>query len=151
LRSDEVTLFNDLIDYHERSSTVGRLDDEFAVVFIGNEGDLTHPGLGHARRASMRTLRRFEKLGLIEILTQTDAAMTFGLADDFRQRWSSLTSPAPTMRAVFISVAEVQKEKLARPFRDLLGASGVHGFIVSDEPLLDNTWTPRAEGGGVFG
>lgn len=143
LRPDEVTLFTELIDYHERSSLVGRPDEEFAVAFVGNDGDLTHPGLGHGRPVSMRTLRRFEKLGLIEILSQTDAAMTFGLADDFRQRWSSLTSPAPAMLAVFISVAEVQKEKLARPFRDLLAASGVHGFIVSDEPLLENTWTPE--------
>lgn len=143
LRPDEVTMFMELIDYHERSSIVGRLDDEFAVAFSGNEGDLTHPGIGHSRPVSMRTLRRFEKLGLIEILSQTDAAMTFGMADDFRQRWSSFISPVATMPAVFISVAEVQKEKLARPFRGLLAASGVQGFIVSDEPLLENTWTPE--------
>jgi hypothetical protein len=143
LRSDEVTLFTELIDYHERSSLVGRLDDEFTVAFVGNEGDLTHPGLGHGRPVSMRTLRRFERLSLIEVLSQTDAAMSFALADDFRQRWSALTSPAEIKPAVFISVAESQKARLARPFRDLLVASGVRGFIVSDEPLIENTWTPE--------
>jgi hypothetical protein len=146
LRPDEVALFTDLIDYHERSGLAGQLDDEFAVVFVGNDGDLTHPGLGNGRRVSMRTLRRFEKLGLIEILTRTDAAMTFGLADDFPARWSSVAAPAPAALAapaVFISVAEGQKEKLARPFRDRLAVSGVRGFIVSDEPLLENAWTPE--------
>ena len=143
LRPDEITLFTELIDYHERSGLVGRPDEEFAVAFVGNDGDLTHPGLGHGRQVSMRTLRRFDKLDLIEILTQTDAAMTFGLADDFRKRWASLTSPTPTAPAVFISVAEAQKETLARPFRDLLAGSSVHAFIVSDEPLLENSWTPE--------
>jgi hypothetical protein len=112
LRPDEVALFTDLIDYHERSSLAGQLDDEFAVVFVGNNGDLTHPGLSHGRPVSMRTLRRFEKLGLIEILTRTDAAITFGLADDFRARWPSGASPAPTTpaaAAVFISVAKVRR------------------------------------------
>lgn len=113
------------------------------VAFVGNEGDLTHPGLGRGRPVSMRTLRRFERLGLIEVLSQTDAAMTFALADDFRERWSAVTSPDEIVAAVFISVAESQKAKLARPFRDLLAASGVRGFIVSDEPLLEDTWTPE--------
>ncbi len=143
LRPDEVTLFTELIDYHERSSIVGRPDDEFTVAFVGNEGDLTHPGLGHGRPVSMRTLRRFERLGLIEVLSQTDAAMSFALADDFRERWSALTSPTEIVAAVFISVAESKKAKLAWPFRDLLAANGVRGFIVSDEPLLQDTWTPE--------
>jgi hypothetical protein len=41
LRPDEVALFTDLIDYHERSNLAGQLDDEFAVVSVGNDGDLT--------------------------------------------------------------------------------------------------------------
>ena len=138
-----MTLFSELIDYHERSSLAGRVDDEFTVAFVGNEGDLTHPGLGRGRSVSMRTLRRFARVGLIEVLSETDAAMSFALADDFRQRWSALTSPTEVAPGVFISVAEGQKPTLARPFRDHLAATGVRGFIVSDEPLLERTWTPE--------
>lgn len=141
LRPDEAALFQDLIDYHEREALVGRLDDEFLVAFIGNDGDLTHPGLVGSRAVSMRTLRHFLKLQLIDVLTETDAALSFALSDDFRARWASLSSPAKAVFAVFISVAETQKLTLARPFRDLLEASGLRGYIVSDEPRPEGTWT----------
>jgi pimeloyl-ACP methyl ester carboxylesterase len=46
-------------------------------------------------------------------------------------------------RGVFISCSERQKEALARPFRALLARSGVPGFIVSDAPRPEGTWTPE--------
>ena len=48
-----------------------------------------------------------------------------------------------TERGVFISCSERQKEGLGRPFKDLLAASGLRGFIVSDEPRPEGTWTPE--------
>lgn len=74
---DEVSLFNDL--NRERSHLAGRYDDEFVVAFAGNEGDLTHGAITGSRRVSMRTLRRFEALGLLDVLARTDAAMAFDL------------------------------------------------------------------------
>ena len=44
---------------------------------------------------------------------------------------------------VFISCSERQKETLARPFKDLLAQKGVRGYVVSDEPRPDGTWTPE--------
>jgi hypothetical protein len=144
-RPDEIDLFRDLVDYYERRALVGRPDDEFLVAFIDNDGDLTHPGLAGSRAVSMRTLRRFAKAWLIEIFSETDAAMTFGLADDFRERWASLSTPARQVPTVFISVSESHKVDLARPFRDLLGASGIQGIIVSDEPQPSGTFGPEAK------
>jgi pimeloyl-ACP methyl ester carboxylesterase len=46
-------------------------------------------------------------------------------------------------RGVFISCSERQKEALGRPFKALLSRSGVPGFIVSDEPRPEGTWTPE--------
>jgi pimeloyl-ACP methyl ester carboxylesterase len=46
-------------------------------------------------------------------------------------------------RGVFVSCSERQKEALARPFKLLLAESGVRGFIVSDEPRPEGTWTPE--------
>jgi hypothetical protein len=114
----------------------------------------------------MRTLRRFESLGLLDVLNRFDAAMAFDLADDFRDVWARLTAtpasgeeqrPASNAsahdvirqegeareRGIFLSVAESQKSSLARPFRALLANDGLEGFIVSDEPLPDGTFTPE--------
>jgi pimeloyl-ACP methyl ester carboxylesterase len=46
-------------------------------------------------------------------------------------------------RGVFISCSERQKEALGRPFKALLAENGVQGFIVSDEPRPEGTWTPE--------
>jgi pimeloyl-ACP methyl ester carboxylesterase len=46
-------------------------------------------------------------------------------------------------RGVFISCSERQKEALGRPFKALLARNGVPGFIVSDEPRPEGTWTPE--------
>jgi len=46
-------------------------------------------------------------------------------------------------RGVFISISERQKEALGRPFKALLGENGIRGFIVSDEPRPEGTWTPE--------
>jgi pimeloyl-ACP methyl ester carboxylesterase len=67
-----------------------------------------------------------------------------------------LASPAPSARrsigrdgrdagtrGVFISCSERQKEALGRPFRALLAERGLPGFIVSDEPRPEGTWTPE--------
>jgi hypothetical protein len=168
LRPDEVSLFNELVDYRDRSHLAGRHDDEYVVVFIGSEGDLTHPGLAKPRQVSMRTLRRFESLGLLDVLNRTDAAMAFDLADDFRDKWDRLTggpaaagdlSPAraaqtaaessaasstlPPDHGIFLSCAESQKKALAQPFRARLREDGLRGFIVSDEPLPEGTFTPE--------
>lgn len=159
LRPDEVTLFNDLIAHRDSSHLAGRYDDEFAVVFVGTEGDLTHPGLIGHRPVSMRTLRRFRLLGLLDVLSETDAALVFDLADNFRDRWSRVAAPqtspvaqpatrtttpsTPERRGVFISCSEARKIELARPFRDLLASNDIQGYIVSDEPRPDPTWTPE--------
>lgn len=158
LRPDEVTLFNDLIAHRDSSHLAGRYDDEFVVVFVGTEGDLTHPSFVGHRPVSMRTLRRFRLLGLLDVLSETDAALVFDLADNFRDRWARvdptqqdpephnatpLADPAATQVGVFISCAESSKLELARPFRDLLASNDIQGFIVSDEPRPDTTWTPE--------
>jgi pimeloyl-ACP methyl ester carboxylesterase len=44
---------------------------------------------------------------------------------------------------VFISCSERSKETLARPFKELLASTGLHGYIVSDEPRPDTAWTPE--------
>jgi pimeloyl-ACP methyl ester carboxylesterase len=44
---------------------------------------------------------------------------------------------------VFISCSERQKETLGRPFKELLAENGLRGFIVSDEPRPEGTWTPE--------
>jgi hypothetical protein len=44
---------------------------------------------------------------------------------------------------VFISCSERQKETLARPFKDLLTENGMRGYVVSDEPRPEGTWTPE--------
>ena len=46
-------------------------------------------------------------------------------------------------RGVFISCSERQKETLARPFKELLAQNRVRGYVVSDEPRPDGTWTPE--------
>jgi pimeloyl-ACP methyl ester carboxylesterase len=46
-------------------------------------------------------------------------------------------------RGVFISCSERQKGALGRPFKALLDANGVRGFIVSDEPRPEAVWTPE--------
>jgi pimeloyl-ACP methyl ester carboxylesterase len=59
---------------------------------------------------------------------------------------SSDVSSAPgerSPRGVFISCSERQKEAIGRPFKALLARSGVPGFIVSDEPRPEGTWTPE--------
>lgn len=44
---------------------------------------------------------------------------------------------------VFLSCSEKFKLKVARPVREGLKAAGIHGIIVSDEPILPRTdWTP---------
>jgi hypothetical protein len=53
------------------------------------------------------------------------------------------TSGGQSTRGVFISCSERQKEALGRPFKALLARSGVPGFIVSDEPRPEGTWTPE--------
>lgn len=45
--------------------------------------------------------------------------------------------------AVFISCSERQKEALGLPFKSLLADNGLRGFLVSDEPRPDGTWTPE--------
>jgi pimeloyl-ACP methyl ester carboxylesterase len=45
--------------------------------------------------------------------------------------------------AVFISCSERQKQALGLPFRSLLADHGLRGFVVSDEPRPDGTWTPE--------
>jgi hypothetical protein len=164
LRPDEVSLFNDLIDYRERSHLAGRYDDEFLVAFVGNDGDLTHAGLSGSRRVSMRSLRRFEALGLLDVISRTDAAIAFDLVDGFREQWGRLlassgaddsgsrpspstdSAPEPSAdkaRGIFISCSELQKAALARPFKALLAENGLRGFIVSDEPRPEGTWSPE--------
>ena len=44
---------------------------------------------------------------------------------------------------MFISSSERQKEALARPFKALLAENGLRGYVVSDEPRPDGTWTPE--------
>jgi pimeloyl-ACP methyl ester carboxylesterase len=46
-------------------------------------------------------------------------------------------------RGVFISCSERQKEALGRPFKALLAENGLRGFIVSDEPRPEGSWTPE--------
>src|SRR5207247_9967479 len=46
-------------------------------------------------------------------------------------------------RGVLLSLSERQKEALGRPFKALLGENGTRGFIVSDEPRPEGTWTPE--------
>jgi pimeloyl-ACP methyl ester carboxylesterase len=48
-----------------------------------------------------------------------------------------------SMRGVFISCSERQKEALGRPFKARLAEHGLRGFIVSDEPRPEGTWTPE--------
>jgi pimeloyl-ACP methyl ester carboxylesterase len=48
-----------------------------------------------------------------------------------------------TTGGVFISCSERQKEVVARPFKLLLAENEVRGFIVSDEPRPEGTWTPE--------
>lgn len=172
LRPEEVSLLRDLMDYRERSQLAGRYDDEFVVVFTGSSGDLTHGGLAGNRPVSMRTLHRFDALGLLDISSRTDASIVFDLADDYRERWSRLLQTVqeaadakgerdvlaeadPDMsstfspenelqaRGVFISCSEHQKAHLALPFQALLAESGVRGFVVSEEPRPAGTWTPE--------
>lgn len=159
LRPDETSLFNALISYRDSSHLAGRTDDEYLVAFIGNEGDLTHAGLRGSRRVSMRTIGRFRDLGLLYVLSETDAALAFDLADDFRERWERLTTSPPFVssptqpaaegsepsveRGIFISCSEHQKTSLGRPFRDLLTRNQLRGFIVSDEPRPGSAWTPE--------
>jgi hypothetical protein len=72
-------------------------------------------------------------------------------ARDGRPTASSPSSGGPealgqtgdSKRGVFVSCSERQKEALARPFKLLLAESGVRGFIVSDEPRPEGTWTPE--------
>ena len=112
----------------------------------------------------MRSLRRFEDLGLLYVLGRTDASMAFDLADNYADVWAQVMvgqahegsqdaapsskhavapNRSPQERGVFLSVAETQKASLARPFRALLGQDGVRGFIVSDEPLPEGAFTPE--------
>jgi hypothetical protein len=66
---------------------------------------------------------------------------------------SDAATPAPrsvgpggrdeSTRGVFISCSERQKEALGRPFKALLAENGLRGFIVSDEPRPEGTWTPE--------
>ena len=46
-------------------------------------------------------------------------------------------------RGVFISCSERQKETLGRPFKALLEENGIRGFLVSDDPRPEGTWTPE--------
>jgi len=49
----------------------------------------------------------------------------------------------PPPQGVFISVAELHKDVLARPFKALLEQHGLKGYIVSDEPRPEGVWTPE--------
>jgi pimeloyl-ACP methyl ester carboxylesterase len=78
-----------------------------------------------------------------------DVLLDFLVGADIRE---VATSSSPTtgpqasgqrQPGVFISCSERQKEALARPFKDLLAESGVRGYVVSDEPRPDGTWTPE--------
>jgi pimeloyl-ACP methyl ester carboxylesterase len=44
---------------------------------------------------------------------------------------------------IFISCSERQKVALGLPFRSFLAEHGLRGFVVSDEPRPDGTWTPE--------
>jgi pimeloyl-ACP methyl ester carboxylesterase len=44
---------------------------------------------------------------------------------------------------IFISCSERQKEALGLPFKALLAENALRGFVVSDEPRPDGTWTPE--------
>ncbi len=81
LRVSELALLADLVEFRDRSHRVLRYEDEFEVVFIGDDADLTHPSFTGSRKASRRILRRYRQLGLLELTSETDAAWTFGLVD----------------------------------------------------------------------
>jgi pimeloyl-ACP methyl ester carboxylesterase len=59
------------------------------------------------------------------------------------QRADARTASRDSTRGVFISCSERQKEALARPFKELLAQNGVRGYIVSDDPRPEGTWTPE--------
>jgi hypothetical protein len=167
LRPDESTLLRDMLDYRERSHLANRYDDSFAVAFTGHDGEMSHPGLGSSRNVSMRTLRRFEKLGLLDVISRGESALEFDLVDDIHTRISGLETGPPSAprppdsrsgsapsqppdspagaiaRNVFISISERYKQQLGAPLRKALADLGIHGIIVSDEPLAGAAFTPE--------
>ena len=77
---------------------------------------------------------------LLEFLTGDSGD---GAASDAAEQSSTDRAGPDSMRGVFISCSERQKEALGRPFKALLARSGVPGFIVSDEPRPEGSWTPE--------
>jgi hypothetical protein len=81
---DDLALARELAALDDLALREGRGGEDFLLVFIGNDGQLTHSGLARPRDISMRTIRRLVRLGVIEVLSETDVAMAFELADDAR-------------------------------------------------------------------
>lgn len=94
LRVSELALLADLVELRDRSHLALRYDDEFAVVFIGDDADLTHPSFTGSRKVSMRVLRRYRLLGLLELTSETDVAWTFGLVDGIHDQLDVLRRDA---------------------------------------------------------
>src|SRR5688572_8194813 len=94
LSTAEVSLLAELVDLRDRSHLAGRHSDEFAVVYIGDDADLTHPSFVGSRKVRLRTLRRFRRLGLLEVTSETDAAWTFDFVDGIHDRWDLLKRDA---------------------------------------------------------
>jgi hypothetical protein len=85
LRPQDLALLRDLVDYQDRAELAGIHDAEFLVVFILNDGDLTHPAITGSRRVSMRSLKRLDRIGAFDVQSETDAAIAFWLADRARE------------------------------------------------------------------
>jgi hypothetical protein len=94
LRPQDRDLLRDLIDYQDRAELAGIHDAEFTVVFILNDGDLTHPSIQGSRRVSMRSLHRLESAGAIDVQSRTDAAMFFWLVDGSREMLAPVEASA---------------------------------------------------------
>jgi hypothetical protein len=94
LRPQDLALLRDLIDYQDRAELASIHDAEFLVVFILNDGDLTHPAIAGSRRVSMRSLKRLDRIGALDVQSETDAAIAFWLADRARELLAPTNSEA---------------------------------------------------------
>jgi hypothetical protein len=151
------------------SETAGRLFKEAREMDISQSaGEVRAPSLvihRHDERqmpleisqevaAAIPDARLLRLEGSTGVLFLDDPDADAALLLDFFVGASAVALDAPTqsltadMRrngaaSVFISVSERQKEALAWPFKELLAQNGMRGFVVSDEPRPDGTWTPE--------
>jgi pimeloyl-ACP methyl ester carboxylesterase len=79
----------------------------------------------------------------VDVLLDFLTGHPYGAAESAPSAERSLERRDNDTRGVFISCSERQKETLGLPFKSLLADNGLRGFLVSDEPRPDGTWTPE--------